>query len=414
MTDLETARDDDVRADERRRAASAPPDAGAGYTARRGAALLRSHRAARSARADAKADLYEASQRTLVLRRFRRHRLAHVSLYLLVALYLCAIFAEFVAPYDKLHGFEDQKYAAPSQIHVVDEDGGWHLPFVYSSSTEIDQETFTYRTGVDTSDRHPVGLFVRGDEYELLGLIPMDVHLFGTTDGQPVFLTGADHLGRDSFSRIMVGSRISLLVGFGGVVVSFVLGLLIGGLSGYLGGRVDAVSQRFIDLIISIPLIPLWMALSAAVPQTWSGVQTYLAITLILSLVGWTGLARVVRGRIIALREEDYVTAARVSAMRTPGIIGRHMLPALTSYLIVHITIAIPGMILGETTLSFLGLGISAPDVSWGSLLQGAQDVTVVSNYPWLLAPAVVLVIAVILFNFVGDGLRDASDPYQN
>lgn len=413
MTDLETARDDDVRADERRRA-SAPPGEGGGYTARRGAALLRRSVGGRRSRAAAREDLYEASQRTLVLRRFRRHRLAHLSLYLLVAMYVCAILAEFVAPYDKLHSFEDQKYAAPTQIHVVDEDGGWHLPFVYSSRTEIDQDTFTYETVVDTSVRHPVQLFVHGDEYELLGLIPADVHLFGTPDGQPVFLTGADHLGRDSFSRIMVGSRISLLVGFGGVVVSFVLGLLIGGLSGYLGGRVDAVSQRAIDLIISIPLIPLWMALSAAVPQTWSGVQTYLAITLILSLVGWTGLARVVRGRIIALREEDYVTAARVSAMRTPGIIGRHMLPALTSYLIVHITIAIPGMILGETTLSFLGLGISAPDVSWGSLLQGAQDVTVVSNYPWLLAPAVVLVIAVILFNFVGDGLRDASDPYQN
>lgn len=386
----------------------------AGYTAQRSATLLEKHRRASRERSRSREDFYEASQRTLVLRRFRRHRAAHVSLYLLVAMYICAIFAGFFAPYGKTQEFEGQKFAAPSAVRIVDEDGSWHLPFVYTSHTEVDPTDYTYRTVEDRSERNPIALFVRGEEHRLLGLIPTDRHLFGTTTGHPVFLTGADHLGRDSFSRIIDGARISLFVGFGGVIISFVLGLVIGGISGYYGGWIDAVIQRVIDVIISIPLIPLWMALSAAVPATWTGIQTFLAITLILSLVGWTGLARVVRGRIIALREEDYVTAARISAMRSPTIILKHMVPALTSYLIVHITISIPGMILGETTLSFLGLGISAPDVSWGSLLQAAQQVTIVSDYPWLLAPAGFLVFAVILFNFVGDGLRDAADPYEN
>ncbi len=240
----------------------------------------------------------------------------------------------------------------------------------------------------------------------------MDRRLFGLPGGRPLFLLGADNLGRDLFSRIIYASRVSLLVGFGGVIVSFVLGVALGGISGYFGGIVDVLIQRMIEFIISIPLIPLWMALSTAIPRDWSGIQRYFAITLILSLVGWTGLARVVRGKVISLREEDYVTAARISSASDFSIIVRHLLPGVTSYLLVYITIAIPYMILGETTLSFLGLGITPPDVSWGSLLQQAQDVTVIADYPWLLLPAAFLVFAVILFNFVGDGLRDAADPY--
>jgi len=241
---------------------------------------------------------------------------------------------------------------------------------------------------------------------------PLDVKLFGTEGRQPFFLLGADNLGRDIFSRLVHASRISLFVGFGGVIISFVLGLTLGGISGYMGGKVDSFIQRTIELVMSIPQIPLWMALAAAIPADWTGIQTYFAITLVLSLVGWTGLARVVRGRILSMREEDYVMAARISSAGTWSIITRHLIPGFTSYLIVHITIAIPYMILGETTLSFLGIGIRAPDVSWGSLLQQAQDVVVISNYVWLLWPAAFVVLAVVLFNFIGDGLRDAADPY--
>jgi peptide/nickel transport system permease protein len=392
----------------------APIPEAEGYTALRGQSLLARYRSARFAKSSKREQLYEASQGRLIVRRFRRHRVAFISLILLVLMYLVALFAQFVAPYDKLQSFDDQTYAAPTQIHIVDAQGAWHLPFVYASHTKVDKTDFTYTTVVDTTKRYPVTLFAKSKPYELLGLIPADHKLIGVDGPQPLYLAGADRLGRDALSRAIYGSQISLLVGFGAVIVSFVLGIIIGGISGFFGGWIDAIFQRIIDLIISIPLIPLWMALSAAVPQSWTGIQTYFAITLILSLVGWTGLARVVRGRIIALREEDYVTAARISAAGSASIIRRHMLPAMTSYLIVHITISIPGVILGETTLSFLGLGISAPDVSWGSLLQDGQDVTVLSSYPWLLIPALFLVIAVVLFNFVGDGMRDAADPYAN
>jgi peptide/nickel transport system permease protein len=254
--------------------------------------------------------------------------------------------------------------------------------------------------------------FAKSEPYSLLGFIPMTRRLFTVEGDYPVFFLGADHLGRDLLTRIVYASRVSLFVGFGGVIISFFLGILLGGISGFWGGPVDVAIQRFIELLMSIPQIPLWMALSAAIPVEWTGIQTYFAITLVLSLVGWTGLARVVRGKVLSLREEDYVTAARISSASNLAIIFRHLLPGITSYLVVHVTIAIPYMILGETTLSFLGLGIRAPDVSWGALLQQAQDVTVIVNYPWLLTPAIFVVAAVVLFNFIGDGLRDAADPY--
>jgi peptide/nickel transport system permease protein len=253
---------------------------------------------------------------------------------------------------------------------------------------------------------------VKGEPYHLLGVIPMNRHLFGVEGDQPFFLLGSDNLGRDLFSRIIYAARVSLFVGFAGVLISFVLGITLGGISGYFAGATDVIIQRVIEFLMSIPQIPLWMGLSAAIPQGWSGIQTFFAITLILSVIGWTDLARVVRGKIIALREEDYVTAARISSAGSMQIIRRHLLPGVTSYLVVALTLAIPFMILGETTLSFLGLGITAPDVSWGSLLQEAQDVNVIANYPWLLAPVGFVMLAVILFNFIGDGLRDAADPY--
>ncbi len=385
------------------------------YIRERGETLLRRELSRRRRRQRGREDrIRDLSQGRLVWRRFRKHPLAPVALALLGLLYLGALVAEFVAPYGVLDQLPESQYAEPSLIRVIDEEGNWHLPFIYETENTLDPTTFKYVTTVPPdAQRYAVQLFVQGEPYRLAGVIPMDIHLFGTVDGPPVMLLGADQLGRDVFSRLIYASRVSLLVGLGGVLISFLVGISLGGISGYFGGRIDAAIQRLIDFIISIPLIPLWMGLSAAIPRDWNGIQTYLAITLILSLVGWTGLARVVRGKVISLREEDFVTAARISSASHAQIIRRHLLPGVSSFLIVHVTLAIPAMILGETTLSFLGLGISAPDVSWGTLLQQAQDVTVVANYPWLLTPALAVVYAVVLFNFVGDGLRDAADPYS-
>jgi peptide/nickel transport system permease protein len=383
------------------------------YVDRRSGELLRRYRGTRARRQRTAERLQEASQYGLMVAKFKKHRLAVISFYLLVAMYLIAIFADFVAPYDTQTRFGDLLYASPSQIHIRDAEGNFHLPFVYGRVSKLDEKTFTYTFVEDTTQRFPLRLFFKGEPYTIWGVIPGDLHLIGIGSDQPFLLLGSDQLGRDLFSRIVYAARVSLFIGFAGVFISFFLGILLGGLSGYFGGIVDLLIQRVIEFIISIPQIPLWMGLSAAIPREWSGIQRFFAITLILSLVGWTGLARVVRGKIISLREEDYVTAAKISSASDLAIIFRHLLPGFASYLIVSITIAIPGMILGETTLSFLGLGINPPDVSWGSLLQQAQDVTVIANYPWLLYPCAAIILAVILFNFVGDGLRDAADPYS-
>lgn len=382
------------------------------YVNQRGEKLRQQYAGTREKRRKVAEKLDEASQYQLVLTKFRKHRVARVSFFVLALLYVVAIFAEFVAPYDPLQRFDNQIFAGPTAIHFTD-GGRLTLPFIYQTQSKVDLKTFAYQTVVvDEAARHPIRLFIQTEPYKLAGFIPMNVRLFGAEGGQPIFLFGADHLGRDLFSRIVYASRVSLFVGLAGVFISFVLGITLGGISGFFGGAVDTIIQRLVEFILSIPQIPLWMALSAAIPQGWTGIQTFFAITVILSLVGWTGLARVVRGKIISLREEDYVTAARISSVNNMAIIFRHLLPGFTSYLIVHVTLAIPGMILGETTLSFLGLGINPPDISWGALLQQAQDVTVVSNYPWLLTPVLFVMLAVILFNFIGDGLRDAADPY--
>jgi peptide/nickel transport system permease protein len=390
------------------------PDTLNHYVNRRGQDMLRRHRGTRARRQKIAERMDEASQSQLIIARFRKHRVATISFYLLALLYLAAIFAEFVAPYEPLQRFNNQIYASPTVIHFVDANGNLTLPFVYATKSQVNLKTFAYQPVVtDKTTQYRIRFFVESPPYKLAGIIPMNVRLLGADGGQPVFLLGADKLGRDLFSRIIYASRVSLFVGLFGVFISFLLGITLGGISGYFGGAIDVVLQRLVEFILSIPQIPLWMALSAAIPQDWTGIQTFFAITVILSLVGWTGLARVVRGKIISLREEDYVTAARISSASDLSIIFRHLLPGFTSYLIVYITLAIPGMILGETTLSFLGLGINPPDISWGALLQQAQDVTVVSNYPWLLMPAAFVMLAVILFNFIGDGLRDAADPYS-
>lgn len=382
------------------------------YVDQRSQELLRKYRGTRERRLRTAERLAEASQSQLMLARFRKHRLATVSVGLLAVFYVMAICAEFVSPYDKQRRFEQLAYAPPSTVRIVDAEGNLQLPFIYGRASQLDTSTFTYTFEEDPSQRYSIRFLVEGEPYHLLGVIPMNRHLFGVEGDQPFFLLGSDNLGRDLFSRIIYAARISLFVGFVGVIISFVLGITLGGISGYFGGATDVVIQRVIEFLMSIPQIPLWMGLSAAIPQGWSGIQTFFAITLILSVIGWTDLARVVRGKIIALREEDYVTAARISSAGSMQIIRRHLLPGVTSYLVVALTLAIPFMILGETTLSFLGLGITAPDVSWGSLLQEAQDVNVLANYPWLLAPVGFVMLAVILFNFIGDGLRDAADPY--
>jgi peptide/nickel transport system permease protein len=383
-----------------------------GYVNRRSKEMLDRFRGTRSKRQKMAEHLLEASQYQLMLVKFRKHKLANLSFWVLLVMYIMAIFADFFAPYSTVTRFQDLIYAPPTKIHLQDEQGNFHLPFMYARVSKLNEATYTYSFEEDTSQRFPIQFFTKGEPYQMLGIIQSNIHLFGTSSKGPIFIFGSDNLGRDMFSRIVFAARVSLFIGLGGVLISFFLGILLGGISGFFGGTADLLIQRLIEFIMSVPQIPLWMGLSAAIPINWTGIQKFFAIVLILSLVGWTGLARVVRGKIISLREEDYVTAAKISSASDMAIIFRHLLPGFTSYLIVHITISIPGMILGETTLSFLGLGITPPNVSWGSLLQQAQDVTVLGHYPWLLYPCAAIILAVVLFNFMGDGLRDAADPY--
>ena len=361
---------------------------------------------------------YTATQWQLMWAKFVKHKLARFSGALLLILYTGGIFCEFVAPYHTLTR-RDKLYMAPQRVRFQDA-SGWRLfrPFVYGSETVLDEETFTWRHKEDISRQYPIRLWVRTDEYKFWGLFRTDVHLFGLdqrgTDGEgTLHLLGTDKLGRDVLSRIIYGSRISLSIGLIGVLLSFLLGLLLGGVAGFFGGRVDMVVSRIIEFLQSLPTIPLWMALAAALPPRWSPIAIYAGITVILSIVGWTGLARVVRGKFLELREQDYVLAAKTAGAGTMTIIRRHLMPSFFSYLIVNLTLSIPNMILGETSLSYLGLGLRAPIVSWGVLLEQAQNFSVVALYPWLMIPAVFVIVAVLAFNFLGDGLRDAADPYK-
>jgi peptide/nickel transport system permease protein len=365
--------------------------------------------------ADEEEKLYVAPYWKLMWWRFRKHRMALISIGVLALFYLVAGFCEFVAPYDPSQYFVKYKLAPPTRIHIRDTEGNFHWPFVYKIIRDRDPDTFRNLYTEDTETRYPIQFFVHGTEYELWGLWKMDLHLFGLPvphEEQGIFLVGADRLGRDLFSRLCYGARISLSIGLVGVFLSLTIGITLGGASGYYGGRIDTFIQRVIELIRTIPNIPLWMALSAALPADWPIVRLYFGITVILSLVGWTWMARVVRGRFLSLREEDFVMAAHLAGSSERRIILRHMVPAFLSYIIAVVTLAIPNMILAETGLSFIGLGLRAPAISWGVLLQEALNVRSLALAPWVFAPAVCVVIAVLAFNFVGDGLRDAADPY--
>ena len=357
-----------------------------------------------------------ASQWQLIRWRFLRHKLAVISLFALFLFYFMGIFAEFVAPYDPYIFRAELTLAPPQRIHFVDPEGDFHLrPFVHPLRKTLDKVTYAAVYTEDETIQQPLHLFVHGDPYELWGLFESDIHLFGLNDPDArLSLLGQDTVGRDLFTRIVYGSRISLTIGLVGVAISFFFGILLGGLSGYLGGTVDMVIQRIIETLRALPTLPLWMALSIALPSDWPVVRTYFAIVIILSIVGWTSIARVVRGRFFALREEDFVGAAELDGASNLRVIFRYLLPSFMSYIIARLTLAIPQMILGETALSFIGLGLQAPAISWGVLLRDAQAIRVLALSPWLLLPTLFVVGSILAFNFVGDGLRDASDPYSH
>jgi len=360
--------------------------------------------------------IYVATQWQLMWWRFRKHKMALVAGVVIILLYTVALFAEFVAPYDPEQFFPQYKLSPPTKVHVRDTEGNWRRPFVYKTIRERDPETLRSIYTPDTSVIYPIEFFSRGHEYMLWGLIPSNLHLFGLGvehAEQGVFLLGADRMGRDLFSRLVYGARISLSIGLIGVFLSVTIGILLGGISGYYGGSIDNAVQRTIEFIRSIPSIPLWMALSAALPADWPIIRVYFGITVILSLLGWTGMARVVRGRFLSLREEDFVMAARLAGSSEMRIIIRHMVPSFLSHIIASLTLSIPGMILGETGLSFIGLGLRAPAISWGVLLQEAQNLRSVVLAPWVLLPGLAVVLSVLSFNFFGDGMRDAADPYS-
>lgn len=352
---------------------------------------------------------YALSQSQLMWRKFARNRAALVGGIVVLLFYIGAAFAQFIAPYTLQTRFRDRIYMPPQGIHFFDE--GRLQPFVYGVSQEMDPVSFrrTYVTDYDV--KYPIRFFAEGEPYKLLGFIPTNIHLF-QTEGGALNLLGTDRQGRDLFSRVFIGSQISLTIGLVGVLLSLFLGTVLGVVSGFFGGWIDELIQRTIELVRSFPSIPLWMALSAAVPVNWPPLWVYFAVTIILSLIGWTWLARQLRGKVLSLRSEDYITAAKLMGATNNRIIFRHLIPASIGHIIVVSTLAMPSMILAETALSFLGLGLQPPITSWGVLIKEVQDIQSIAIYPWVFTPVIFVVAAILAFNFLGDGLRDAADPY--
>ena len=355
---------------------------------------------------------YLASQWKMMWWRLRRHRLAVWSGAILIILYASILVSEFLAPYSLHTRNANFIFAPPQEIHFF-HDGKFLGPFVYGQKYKLNLETLRREYTDDISSVQPLRFFCRGDNYEFWSLFGSDIHFMCPAEGANFFFLGTDRLGRDIWSRMIYGTRISLTVGLIGIVLSFILGISIGGAAGYFGGWVDNLAQRAIEILRSIPDLPLWMGLSAALPVNWSPIAVFFGQTLILGLVDWPGLARAVRSKLLALREEDYCTAAILMGAPPSRIIFRHLLPNFMSHLIASATLSIPSMILAETALSFLGLGLRPPITSWGVLLVEAQNLEAVELYPWLLLPAVPVIITVLAFNFLGDGLRDAADPYK-
>ena len=363
---------------------------------------------------DPRAGDAHASHWQLTWRAFRKHRLARASLWAIAILYLIGIFAELVAPMDPYSSSRRAVYHPPQLPGlIVNDDAGWRLqPHVDAFERRRDPETLA-TIYEPSGEIVPIGLFVRGDPYRLWGLIPMERHLIGAVDARDrVYFFGADRLGRDVLSRTIYGLRVSLSIGLIGVAISLTLGVVLGAISGYFGGWIDTVIQRLVELMMSIPTIPIYLGLAAAIPANLPPIWTFVAIVLILSLIGWTELARITRGKMLALRNEDYVIAARLDAAPLSRVMFRHMLPAITSQIIASVSLAIPMMIVVETSLSFLGLGLRPPTLSWGVLLQEAQNVRSLAAAPWLFLPGAFVIFSVLAFNFLGDGLRDAADPY--
>lgn len=354
-----------------------------------------------------------ATQRQLIWWRFKKHKLAVLSMVVVALFYLVAIFADFLAYTDPEASDARRGYIPPQSISWFD--NGAFKPYVHGLKGVRDMKTFKLVYKVDPERKVYVKFFAEGYPYKLFGFIPANRHLLGFDTSSPengLFLLGTDVQGRDLWSRLMVATRVSLVIGLAGVTISLFLGVLFGGISGLYGGAVDTAIQRLIELVRSIPTIPLWMGLAAALPNTWSSTQVYFAITIIISLIGWTDLARVVRGRFLSLREEDFIVAADLMGASRMRIIFRHMLPSFTSHIIAAVSLALPAMIISETSLSFLGLGLRPPAISWGILLQDAQNIQTLAIAPWLLISAIPVILVILAFNFLGDGLRDAADPY--